>query len=269
MKTTNFFLLCAILLTACSTPTSIPTATRVKASPAPSSSPSPLPSATFTTTPFPTLVGCVSGVNTLRMREGPGTQYEILRGLPSGTCFNIYGLNQDRSWAWINFDHTFGWVSIQYVSIEGDPNILSIVADNVSPSPFPTEGLVFAYTQSPSFTKTNTPRPVPTNTKKKTATPYVIPTQTIILCANAPANTGKLITCKIPRAYCTYDPSSPGDPTFCNDARYPNHHFTLVVWGSDWSDLDGYCLLVSGYVTTYQGKPQIEATSRSQVSFCR
>ncbi len=79
---------------------------------------------------------------------------------------------------------------------------------------------------------------------------------------------GQTTTVRIDRAYCSYRADINGQPTFCNDAPYPNHDFTLLVWGSDWSDYDGHCLLVSGYVSRYKGKPQIIAESRSQVSLC-
>ena len=76
------------------------------------------------------------------------------------------------------------------------------------------------------------------------------------------------MTCRIQRAYCSYRPNVSGDPTFCNDAPYPNYNFTLLVWGSDWSDYNGQCLVIRGVVSVYGGKPQIEAGSRSQISLC-
>lgn len=79
---------------------------------------------------------------------------------------------------------------------------------------------------------------------------------------------GERTSCQISRAYCSYEPGVKGAPTFCNDGRYPNYSFTLLVWGSNWSDLDGQCIVVSGLVVSYKGKPEIEATSRSQVRAC-
>lgn len=82
------------------------------------------------------------------------------------------------------------------------------------------------------------------------------------------ADVGTAVTCRIGNAYCSYRPDVNGSPTFCNDAPFPNHSFTLLVWGQDWSDFDGQCLLVTGKITRFRGKPQIEATRRSQVEFC-
>ncbi|MBI5295561.1 MAG: hypothetical protein HY869_08805 [Chloroflexi bacterium] len=260
MRIIYFFLFSAILITACSTSTPLPTATQVKQ--IQSSSPTPLPSVLFTFTPFPSLAGCVSASNTLRMRSGPGTQFEILNGLPPETCFTVYGFNQDRSWAWINFEGAFGWASTQYLFISGDKSSIPIVPDDVSPYAFSPVGRTLA------LSKTATPGLILPVAPKKTSTSYTFPNMGVDLCFNTVANE-KYVTCKINRAYCSYEPGVSGKPTFCNDAPYPKHHFALVVWGSDWSDLNGYCLLVSGYVKIYDGKPQIIATSRSQVSFCQ
>lgn len=100
--------------------------------------------------------------------------------------------------------------------------------------------------------------PAPTNTPKEF---LIIPE-----CSQAPI--GENTTCKISHAYCSYKPSVKGAPTFCNDAPYPNHNFTLLRWGEDWSKFDGSCLIVSGYVSVYKGKLQIEATEVSQIKYC-
>jgi len=90
----------------------------------------------------------------------------------------------------------------------------------------------------------------------------------ILQCGDAESYAGTSITCTISRAHCSYQPGTSGSPTFCNDAPYPNHDFTLVAWDDDWSEYDGKCIVVNGTVSIYSGKPQIEAFSRSQVSNC-
>lgn len=79
---------------------------------------------------------------------------------------------------------------------------------------------------------------------------------------------GSVILVRLDRADCSYRPNVNGEPTFCNDQPYPNHNFTLLVWGQDWSFLDGRCLLVEGEVVEYEGIPEIEAEDLSQVSYC-
>ncbi len=90
----------------------------------------------------------------------------------------------------------------------------------------------------------------------------------IMFCADTDSMVGEYAFCKIPIAFCSYQPSEAGSPTFCNDKPYPNNDFTLVVWDQDWSDYDGRCILVDGIVTTYGGNPQIIATDRRQVQDC-
>lgn len=89
-----------------------------------------------------------------------------------------------------------------------------------------------------------------------------------IYCSDIGELVGRQVTCWLGRAYCTYAPESEGTPTFCNDAPYPNHEFTMVAWESDWGELDGECLLITGTVSLYEGIPQIEVRSRSQVQIC-
>ena len=94
-------------------------------------------------------------------------------------------------------------------------------------------------------------------------TPEVMP------CSDAGRYLGKEVTCMIRRAYCSYRPDIKGSPTFCNDAPYPGHEFTLLVWEQDWSEFDGECLLVTGILSRYKGKLEIIAESRSAVQRCR
>ena len=90
-----------------------------------------------------------------------------------------------------------------------------------------------------------------------------------LLCRNTNNYIGDYVTCKISRAYCSYQPNVSGSPTFCNDAPYPNHDFTYVIWDRDFSSLDGQCLLVSGYVSVYKGKSQIESENNPNFSYCQ
>jgi len=88
-------------------------------------------------------------------------------------------------------------------------------------------------------------------------------------CSSAMSYLGQEITCVIEKAHCSYRPDIDGSPTFCNDAPYPNHDFTLLIWEQDWSDFDGDCILVTGLLTRYKGKLEIIAQSRSQIQRCK
>jgi DNA/RNA endonuclease YhcR with UshA esterase domain len=68
--------------------------------------------------------------------------------------------------------------------------------------------------------------------------------------------------------------SSKGQPTFLNLNRsYPNHIFTVVIWGRDRPRFknppeeffDKKRICVTGEITTYRGKPQIEVEDPSQI----
>ena len=122
-----------------------------------------------------------------------------------------------------------------------------LVATRSAPTPVPTFTLRAADTSAPTY-------PLKTATTSSPTYP-----------ACSQASAGSSTTCRIDHAYCSYQPNVSGNPTFCNDAPYPNNDFTFLVWGQDWSDLDGRCLIVTGTVSLYKGMPQIEAQSRSQV----
>lgn len=137
--------------------------------------------------------------------------------------------------------------------------------------------LVAACNSTPTPTDTPKPpthSPTPTNTARPpthslTSTPmspscglHAVPSE------RAGDYIGQIVTVQIDRAYCSYRPDINGSPTFCNDAPYPAHDFTMLVWDQDWSDYDGRCVCVYGEVTPYKGKPQIVLESRSNVSLC-
>lgn len=197
------------------------------------------------------LTACVEKYS-LRVRSGPGTQYEALGGVPAGTCVAAGGRNQDASWIWVTFDDLSGWVTSEYLVINGDISSLPTEFErvNLKNTPIPLD------TETPSQ---------PTPTVGKTNTPRV----EYILCTNTWTRIGEEVTCKLPKASCTYMTSVNGKPTYCNDIPYPDHNFTLLVWGSDWSHFDGKCLLISGQVTQVDGKPQIEANGTVEVSICQ
>jgi hypothetical protein len=231
--------LLAVFLSACSStaaPISTPTVTATR-KPLPTSTPKPV-----------TLSACVTD-STIRIRSGPGIDYDVIGGLVSGTCITILGRNQDSTWAYIvTDDKTTGWVAAWLLTINGELSRVSVQYTNLV-------DWYFAATNTPSllerFAVTDTPQ---------------APSTVIPLCSQT--TIGQRVTCKIARAYCDYLPNVNGAPTFCDDRPYPNNDFQLVVFGEDWSDYDGACIIVTGLVGSYGGKLQILATSRSQVSYC-
>lgn len=90
---------------------------------------------------------------------------------------------------------------------------------------------------------------------------WVLPTEAI-------AHVGEEIQVKLESAQCSFQAGVSGTPTFCNDQPYPNHNFTFLVWGEDWSFLDQSCVVVQGIVDLYQEKPQIQVSDSVQVWAC-
>lgn len=72
------------------------------------------------------LKACVTHSD-IRIRQGPGTDFEVMGGLVSGTCMQILGRNQDASWVYmVTEDNTNGWVAAWLLTIEGDVNRVSV-----------------------------------------------------------------------------------------------------------------------------------------------
>lgn len=67
---------------------------------------------------------------------------------------------------------------------------------------------------------------------------------------------------------------SNGQPTYLNlGGDFPNHSFTIVVWGAnkekfsyDLKDLEGKKISVTGIVAEYRGKAQIIVEEESQIN---
>jgi hypothetical protein len=166
---------------------------------------------------------------------GPNVNYAVIGNLNANSRITLTGKNGD-TWVTFSFNGQQGWIQDFFLDVDGNTSRLPQVA----------------YV------------PVPTSTKR----PQVAPAEPSSACAIMSARAGEFVNCKIEHAYCSYQPATSGSPTFCNDAPYPNNNFTLLVWGEDWSDYDGKCIIISGLMSLYQGKPQIEAVGRSQISLC-
>ena len=70
-----------------------------------------------------------------------------------------------------------------------------------------------------------------------------------------------------------YGKSLKGKPTFINlDGAYPNHVFTIVIWGSDRHKFsspeeryNNKNLCATGIIDSYKGRPQIVVSEKSQL----
>ena len=215
------------------------------------------PAATRTQEPI-ILSACVR--DTTRIRRGPGTQYETTGGLLSGTCLTILGRNDAASWVYVvSEDHQTGWVATSLLRDAGGINRVSVRDDSAAANSgrATLTSAEVAYGAQAYLTEVSA-----TNIPNSPFTRYVVP------CFETASRIGKHISCKMERAVCDYLPAVAGSPTFCNDRPYPDHNFALIVFGEDWSHYDGQCIIVSGYLEIDRGVLQIQASQRSQVSYC-
>jgi hypothetical protein len=118
-------------------PTFTPTATP-DATPTPEEPPTPEPTATPESTPTPEAVRLVINNPTLNVRSGPGTNYGVIGQARNGERYDVSGRNAAGSWYQINFNGQTGWVSGDYVRLEGDPGSVEVAANIPAPPVQPT-----------------------------------------------------------------------------------------------------------------------------------
>jgi uncharacterized protein YgiM (DUF1202 family) len=105
------------------TATESPTPTRTS-SPTltPSYTPSPTAMPTLTPSPTPATIEACVIITNLRVRSGPGTQFQTTAGLNNGECVQLVGKNQAGDWA----QYSMGWVSTEFLSFEKDLDFLPV-----------------------------------------------------------------------------------------------------------------------------------------------
>ncbi len=110
------------------TSTPLPTFT-----PIPSETPiPPTPSDTPTPTPTSPIVGIIRSLQTVNVREGPGTDFSAIRALVPGTGVEVLSQNLEGTWFNIKMeDGTEGWVSSRLIFLE--PTATSF--PTITPSP--------------------------------------------------------------------------------------------------------------------------------------
>ena len=216
------------------------------------------PVATRTEEPI-TLRACVMDIT--RIRRGPGTHYETIGGLLTDTCLIILGRNHVASWVYIvSEDGQTGWVDASLLNDTWGISKVSVRDDSAAANPgrATLTSAEIAYGAQAYLTEV-----AATNIPQSPNTQYVMP------CFETASRIGEHISCKMERAVCDYLPELDGSPTFCNDRPHPDHNFALVVFGKDWSEYDGQCIIVSGYLEIDSGVLQIQASRREQVSVCK
>ena len=206
-----------------------------------------------------TILACIEG--TTGIRRGPGTQYETVGELPSGTCLTILGRNEEASWVFmVSDDDLSGWVSATVLKDIGDVNRVSVRDNNALVNPARS---TLTSEEIANGAQIYLTRVAATNHPGSPLGQYVEP------CFEAVNRVGDQITCRMGKAYCDYFPEVEGHPTVCIDRPAPDHIFSLVTFGNDWTEYDGQCLIVSGNLEADRGMLQIQAHDRDQVSPCQ
>ncbi len=105
------------------------------------------PTATDTLVPTatPPITGSINSVNTVNVREGPGTTFSAFIALDAGTRVTVLGQNEDGSWYEVELeDGDRGWISAPLVRLQ------------------PTNTPIPTFTPSPDFTALAQGTPLPT-----------------------------------------------------------------------------------------------------------
>jgi Bacterial SH3 domain len=205
-----------------------------------------------------TILACVEAMT--RIRRGPGTNYETTGGLVPGACVTILGRNEDASWVYtVSDEDKTGWVAATILTDPSNLNRVSVRDDYAMVNPArPT----LTSAEIANGAQVYLTRVAATNEAQAPLSEHVEP------CFEAVNQIGKQISCKLEKAYCDFLPQAEGSPTVCIDRPAPDHTFSLVVFGQDWSEYDGQCLIISGYLEVNGGMLRIQALRRSQVSAC-
>lgn len=90
-----------------------------------------------TATPTPEGV-TISIINTMNVRNGPGTNYHVKGSAPAGASSNVIGRNADSSWVKVEYppaDDGTGWIYASLVELRGDLSTVPVVEAPPPPPP--------------------------------------------------------------------------------------------------------------------------------------
>jgi uncharacterized protein YraI len=131
----------------------------------------------------------------VRVRAGPGTNYDRVGLLTPGETAPVVGKNADASWWQIEYagaENGLGWVTAEFVTFVGDPASVPVVGQApatatpastsapsptraANPTPRPTPAVSASATPAPSATGAATSTSSPTATPESSATPSPTP----------------------------------------------------------------------------------------------
>jgi fermentation-respiration switch protein FrsA (DUF1100 family) len=77
----------------------------------------------------------VLAVNALRLRSGPGTQYNVIATIPEGTTLPAFARTADSNWVKVDYKGQIGWVYTSQLRIQGNFDSLPVGDAANSPNP--------------------------------------------------------------------------------------------------------------------------------------
>jgi len=89
---------------------------------------------TFTPSPTPPVIGIISSLNTVNIRNGPGAEFGAFIALDPGTGIEVIGLSADGRWLNIKLeDGRVGWAATALVRIAPSPTPFAGATSSVDP----------------------------------------------------------------------------------------------------------------------------------------
>jgi hypothetical protein len=205
-----------------------------------------------------TLLTCVD--DPIDIQRKPSTQGETIGRLVAGMCLTILGRNEEGTWVYMVSDEDhMGWIpasalndlmDISEVSVRDDMTLVNPARPTLTTQELANGARVY-------LTRIAT-----TNIPDSPLSQYIEP------CFEAANRVGDHLTCRVAKTYCDYFPELEGSPTVCIDRPAPDHTFALVAFERDWSEYDGKCLIIEGYLEVYRGVLRIQAHRQDQVAMC-
>lgn len=70
----------------------------------------------------------------VRLREGPGTDFAVLATIPFNVVVPAVGRNEDSSWIQVKYEGQTGWIAARFVSVRGSLDSLPIGGAQEAPA---------------------------------------------------------------------------------------------------------------------------------------
>lgn len=76
----------------------------------------------------------VTTLYSVRLREGPGTDFAVVTTIPFNVSVSAVGRNADSSWIQVNYEGQVGWVAARFVRVRGALDSLPVGGAQAQPA---------------------------------------------------------------------------------------------------------------------------------------